>query len=174
MKKYGFSLLIIIFLWQVVGNVLYFSVEQMRIRKAIKTRMKSTLKESELATLSFTSTEFEQLLWIKENKEFRFNGHLYDVYRIKKQNGKIVCQCIDDIKETQLFASLDEDTYRGLNSSSSGKTLKYWFNQLRGMLPNPSSDLAFLNIEPHLKKLFFYIKSAYSSELKADSPPPIT
>jgi len=55
----------------------------------------------------FVAEEYgDKIVWEEENKEFSIEGVLYDVARIKKNDGKTFLYCINDKQEKQLLDGL--------------------------------------------------------------------
>ena len=55
----------------------------------------------------FVAEEFgDRIVWEEENKEFSIEGVLYDVARMKKNDGKTFLYCINDKQEKQLLDGL--------------------------------------------------------------------
>lgn len=48
----------------------------------------------------------DKIEWEEKGKEFFLNGELYDVARIKKEEGKTLLYCINDKKEKKLLDKL--------------------------------------------------------------------
>jgi hypothetical protein len=65
---------------------------------------KNTRKE----TLVLSKAEFANAKWTEENKEFSFNGQLYDIISISKTADKYIVLAYADKNETQLVRALND------------------------------------------------------------------
>jgi hypothetical protein len=52
---------------------------------------------------------------MKENKEFRYKGMMYDIVKSRKTDSTIEYYCINDIEETILFDQLDQKVQEQMN-----------------------------------------------------------
>lgn len=106
MLRLGAMGLLILVLSGTALNHVYFSVRKGQIHTDIKQQIKQSIPESDLHIVRFASNDSPK--WLKDQKEFKYNGHLYDVVKVKKdKNGNAIYYCIDDVKEELLFAHLD-------------------------------------------------------------------
>jgi len=72
--------------------------------------------EKDLVRISFQGTEKPD--WIREGKEFRHQGRMFDIVRSVREDGKTVFYCIDDRKESLLVAKMEKLLH---DSNSNGK-----------------------------------------------------
>lgn len=112
-----------------MGFVVFFEMEYLSVKKAVKRLMKNGVPIEERIQFQFSDEEIAKLTWIKPH-EFKLNGRFYDVLERKKVNGKTVFHCIDDKKETQLFKNLSADTYYNLSHGNSDEPLQIWLDFL--------------------------------------------
>jgi hypothetical protein len=125
------SLLLLVVVFQLVVVTAWFELSRREIRKEIKKTIKNGLSTQELRTFSFTEGQFKNLKWIKSN-EFQRNGRLYDVVKTSRTSeGKWILQCIDDIQERTLFASLGQMTANDLGSEQHETPLFYCVKMLQ-------------------------------------------
>jgi hypothetical protein len=98
---------LLVFLYNSVGYIAVFRLEQHRVRKEVKALLKSRIPESSLTVIRFSPSALEELEWI-EPHEFRYKGQMYDVVRRSTEaSGILVFHCINDKQEERLFANLD-------------------------------------------------------------------
>ena len=105
MKKLGPILLLIIFLFNTGGDYYLFRYMQFRWQKEIKRMIRQDLHEEDLSLISVNSFTVSELEWIKENREFRYRGELYDVVRKEISGNNIIYHCIKDTKEKELIGN---------------------------------------------------------------------
>lgn len=110
MKKSIIILILLPFLYLNIGFYPFFLLKQQIIKKEIKAKIKANLSKDELTEMVFDKATFKSLKWIDE-KEFSINNQMYDVVKIANlHNDSVFIQCIEDKKESLLFAQLDNLT----------------------------------------------------------------
>ena len=115
-------LLIAVMGWQVVGSV-PFLVERAQLRKEIKHRIKAGVPDEERVRFSFSMEGYDRLEWYERGKEFVLDGRMYDIVeRAEMQDGTVLLECIDDVQETMLFASLEQVVRGGMETNNTGRT----------------------------------------------------
>jgi len=73
----------------------------------------------------FVAEEFgDKIVWEEENKEFSIEGVLYDVARIKKNDGKTFLYCINDKQEKQLLDGLAKAVNANHGNKQENNTIK--------------------------------------------------
>lgn len=96
-----------------------FKYQQIIIRKEIKSYIKNGVPEEQ--RIIFIADELEadavHLTWI-HSKEFRYRGEMYDILDEKIIDGRTYYICIHDVKESGLFAKLDEMVDKGLQTNA--------------------------------------------------------
>jgi hypothetical protein len=106
------------------GVPIAFKFQQMRIRREIKSQIKTGLSRDQLHELSFSMAENAKLQWTEKNKEFRFNGEMFDVVSSETRGDTIYYYCINDKDEASLFANLGELVKKKLDDDcNSGKNI---------------------------------------------------
>jgi len=81
-------------------------------------KVRSNVPCEEITLLNFNETDFNSLEW-EHDKEFMYEGEMYDVVSINKTGqGIIQIRCINDKKETNLL----KDFYKQTQDNSSGST----------------------------------------------------
>lgn len=108
MKKSAAIFLLAIFLFNIVGYFLAFSVVKYQVRKEIKKQIKLGLPESELTFLHIAKSDEDELSWVESGKEFIYKDQMYDVVRVESKQDTTIYQCIKDTQEDALFAHLGD------------------------------------------------------------------
>ncbi len=67
-------------------------------RPAFQTQI-ATSKKEELKILTFDSKELAKINWVEVNKEFEFEGKMYDVAKIEKKGSGVLIYCDNDTLE---------------------------------------------------------------------------
>ena len=91
----------------------------------------------------------DKIVWEEANKEFSFEGTLYDVARIKKTDGKTFLYCINDKQEKQVLDNLA----KAVNANHGAKQE---INSIKSLLV----DLVCINDEE--QSTIFSVPSTYS------------
>jgi hypothetical protein len=108
MRKCISFILLVIFLFNVGGYYLWFSVKQNNVQKEIRNEIRKGLKESELTLIIVNINNQEGICWVKAGKEFRYKGDFYDVVKKKIKNQKLCYYCINDKKEQILISNFNK------------------------------------------------------------------
>jgi len=96
-------LLIIPYTMSVVG--VFSSYFTFYHRSAFQTHV-SSLNNQDLHVLVVSVSEFENIEWIENEKEFEYNGKMYDVAKIEHQGDKYQIYCENDFLEDLLITLL--------------------------------------------------------------------
>jgi len=105
MRKTFPLILTFIFLFNIGGYFLWFSIVQMSIKERIEQKIKSGLKEEDLSLIIVPINNKSGIQWIIGGKEFRYQGEMYDVVHSKIKGRQKYYYCINDHKEKQLIAN---------------------------------------------------------------------
>jgi hypothetical protein len=105
-KKLISILLLFVFWISSIGYFHVFRLMQSEIRHSIKSQLEQGVPEKDLVRISFQGTEKPD--WVREGKEFRHQGRMYDIVRSGCEDGKTVFYCIDDRKESLLVARMEK------------------------------------------------------------------
>jgi hypothetical protein len=124
LKRLLSHILLILFMFHSVGSTLVFLALQAQVRREVKQRIKEGLPPEQLQVLSFSLQEASALDWKKEGHEFRYQGMMYDVVRVKLEQNRVLYHCITDMQEEGLFEGLDELVQEYMTRSSKQKELK--------------------------------------------------
>lgn len=105
-------------LLQSAGSLVVFKLQQFHIRQEIKQQIKVGVSQDQLALIKIpkvleeqTNATFQRL----DEREIRYQGEMYDIVRSEEHGDTTWYYCIADVKETQLFANLDEIIERDIN-----------------------------------------------------------
>lgn len=136
MKITGIIVFIFLLIFQSTGYYLFLKIQQKHIRYEIKQQIKAGVPVEELVLLKISRStqenrrEFQYI----HSREFRYFGKMYDIIRQESHGETTWFYCINDEKETLLFARLDEQVKNEMkNLPGSGKEreqLLQWHNTL--------------------------------------------
>lgn len=104
-------------LLQLQGPWIIFKLQQQAIRSQIKQQLKTGVPAEDLVTLRIAraweekgNDRFQRI----HAGEFRFDGEMYDIVRTEVRGDTTYYTCIHDVRESGLFARLDEMTAESL------------------------------------------------------------
>jgi hypothetical protein len=126
-------------------------------------------KNSDL--LSLTTKEYKSIAWIGE-RDFVYNGNVYDCDGISAANGKINLSCHSDNEETNLKNSLSTNFDNGTKNAPASKSMKDFFK----VFPVFQNDFVAKDFSSTSSFSFDY--SVYNNQLpqsavlSLNSPPP--
>lgn len=116
--------LLLILLFQPLGYLVIFKIQQYQVRREIKQRLKAGVPEHKLLLLKIPraleeqpNSSFQRI----HSREFRYQGNMYDIIRQELHHDTTWYYCILDAKETGLFANLDEMVKRETAQNSRNK-----------------------------------------------------
>jgi hypothetical protein len=105
-KKLISILFLLIFWISTIGYFHIFKLIQADIRHGIKCRLEQGIPENDLIKVSFTGKEKPD--WVREGREFRVEGKIYDVVKSDAEEGKTTYYCLYDKKESRLVARMEK------------------------------------------------------------------
>lgn len=171
LKKICTIAILLIFVYQTGGYLIVAKVQQFQIRKEIKQRIKAGVPQNELSIITVSNSNRNQLKW-KHSREFRYLGVMYDVVRMEIIDTQTTAyHCVTDTQETILFAGLDDQVKRSMESKNkernnlSNKMVLY-FHFVSGLLLHPEKVLS-----SKIKVLLCFVLDAFPY-LETNVPPP--
>ena len=120
LKKLVSIFLVFLILYNMLGYIVVFKSYQYAIRKEVKNRIKDAIPENEFTVIRLTNDDVQngKKGFTKiDDKEFSLSGKLYDIVRSQVSGDTTIFYCINDSKEEQLFANLDEHVKRQMDTS---------------------------------------------------------
>lgn len=105
------SFLLVLMLLQPGAGWLIFKTQQYQIRQEIKHRIRTGLPDTALVLLKIPQAWEDgpqQVFQRIHEREFRFQGKMYDIVRREMHGDTTWYYCVSDEKETELFANLEE------------------------------------------------------------------
>ncbi len=90
------------------GFYAILSYERHEIREKVEQKLIKSLKKSELICIVADDKNSSKIEWERLEKEFRFEGNLYDVVYTENIFGVIHYYCLTDKDETKLEAKIDK------------------------------------------------------------------
>jgi len=155
------------------GHFGLFKVKQYKARKEIKAIIKAGVPDSLRVNfyLDEIQSDSKSFVWI-HSKEFRYQGQMYDVVSEFEENGRVVLSCIHDVKESGLFADLDQMIAKQMNADSQHQNSRQQWIKLFQSLFYSQNQNASQNYQEHQKHTFFIWVNFLSVSFNPESPPP--
>ena len=98
--------LLLFFLADAVGCILFLFVDWYEIKKEMTHLLGSKDLDSKAVTLTFDTKEWAKVQWIEKDREFLHEGKLYDIISSEKVNHKTKIRCIADEREASFFQTM--------------------------------------------------------------------
>ena len=102
MRKFLSISLFALLLLNLFGFYIAFVIKQGDVQKEMEALTNAPVHTAP-AFISFSKNDFANIIWLRDKKEFRFNGKLYDVSRIEILKDEVKLFVIDDLAETKLI-----------------------------------------------------------------------
>lgn len=173
MKKVIVYIIVIIFTFNLAGYYIGFIFLKYSIHYEVKKMILNNIDEKQITLIKLHKDDRKGPDFkMYEENEFRYKGSFYDIVRSKTINDTIYYYCINDKKESALFAKYEKyvNNNKDLTSSMRKKTkniLKYIIKDLFVKIPG---KLVFSN---SLKRQFVNICFFYTGYITGiQSPPP--
>ena len=106
-----FAIVLIVAAMQPLGTLVVLEMQRGEVRREIKQRLKAGVPEEALVHFTFPKdiesrpgSGFQRI----HSREFRYRGDMYDIVRTEDLGDSVRYACIHDVKESRLFANLDE------------------------------------------------------------------
>jgi hypothetical protein len=176
MLKKPFSVLLLAaVIFNMTGFFIVFKIEQSIVRKNIKRQIKAGVPNSELHSFSMSMSDYDNLEWVKAEKEFKINNSMYDVVKSSKFKDSITLFCINDKQEEELFERLDQAVQNQMEreSNAPNSPLNKGIKFLKLVYKIPKSEINLIGQPPFNQNYRTLVPHSYSSPfLEKDAPPP--
>ncbi len=100
----------ILLLFNAAGYLLIFKIQQAIIQCRVSYEIENYSNNDNLELIIVNIIDLRdgnsKFNWIKEGKEFRYNGKMYDVVQSKEANGKLFLYCRNDFEEEELLNNI--------------------------------------------------------------------
>ncbi len=123
------------------GFYAILSFEHEEIREKVEQKLIKSLNKSELVCVVDNDKNFPKIEWERPEKEFRFEGNLYDVVYKEKAFEVTYYYCLSDKDETILEAKIDkllENETKHLPLGSQSKSMLNFLSEPSTIHQNPT------------------------------------
>lgn len=156
MKTLLSLIIFVTFFIKIGGYYTYLMMERHNIREEIEHKLKYAIPQSTLKCIIANPENITKIEWRRTQKEFKFEGELYDIVSVEIHKGITYYFCINDHAETLLEAKIDN-------------LLKYKTDHLP--LSNHAKHFLNLLLEPiTIHKNPFYIFEYFAAEYQSNFP----
>ncbi len=98
--------LLVFFLADAIGCILFLFVDRYEIKKEMTHFLDSKDLKDKVVTLTFDKKELTKVQWIEKDHEFLYEGKLYDIISSQEENDKTKIRCVADEREASLFQTM--------------------------------------------------------------------
>ena len=125
-RKLFFMFIAILLLFQIAGQYPMFKIRQNEIHKAIRNQIAQNTPNQFLDKITVDFQDIAKIKWEKKDKEFWYQGQMYDVVRFEKTDKSIAYYCIKDTKETKLVTDFKQEITNQTNSKTKKENILSW------------------------------------------------
>ena len=129
MKKTLSVIIILLLLFNTLGFELLFSFILVQCKEDASQEMKILGEKNELQMLRIEKKDASGLIRLND-REIKYHGELFDVYKEEKTGSAILIYCYQDKKEQKLFDELQEIVKEDKNNSTKKSAAKFVLNNL--------------------------------------------
>ena len=90
------------------GYFAFLTIQQLIFREESREKILQHLPTNKLTKLSFSDQDFQEIDWEEVDKEFYYEGSLYDVVKIGFEQKNHIIFCIADKNETEIYSELQQ------------------------------------------------------------------
>jgi hypothetical protein len=118
----------VLFIAPFYGTYFYLSLQQKAIQEAVKRKLKEGILENELVRLSFSKKEIPSLLKWEHDKEFEYNGQMYDVVEVADIGDSLQYLCWWDKAETATKKNKQKLLHAKIDTSNPANHFPFTFS----------------------------------------------
>lgn len=171
--RYLYAGLTFVFIGFVASVFIFLESERFAVQHEVQTEIKKSVPPEALDLLVFHKNEVNTTLNWKHDKEFEFNGEMFDVIYEQVNGDSVYYWCWADHEESALNKQMDQWVHFLLNGSSHSKdrqaTINYFLHHL--FTAQTSSSLS-LMLDSNCKAPHLYHPGANQFHQEPQSPPP--
>ncbi len=131
------------------------------------------LPEAILEKVTITPENEKLLVWEKANKEFWYQGKLYDIVKVATTSKSTIYYCLQDTKETQVVKSFEQQKQTDSNANS---ILQWEFAKKIAYIPTytytQATEKPFLLLPLYLSVFYSSYQNLYKSQLLSEKKEP--
>jgi hypothetical protein len=148
------------------------ALQKHAIKEGVEARLRQGMEAADLTVLAFSKKEAAQVLEWEHEREFEYQGEMYDVVQTESRGDSLFYTCFHDHAETALNRQLDQWLAQWLRHSPAqqqqGERLLCFFRSLFFMPTATLNPVAF----GENRQLFYYQMPAGQAAEPLSTPPP--
>lgn len=171
MRKTVSVILLLVFIFQSIGCLMIFKLQQLQVRHNVKHHILSTLANDELTLIKLPLNKDKSAnrsYRFVNSDELRYAGNMYDIVRTETHGEETWYYCYSDKKETRVLAQLNDFVKNRMANDTQKKKQRENFQQLLNAL-FPVSRQQYSLVDTFLS----FLDTRYSFHLKTWSAPPL-
>lgn len=176
MKRTLSIIFLLVFIYNIAGFFVVFKIEQYAAKDEMKAYISQNPANAELEKIVISNEVMDSrasgFRMFDDNKEFTFNGKLYDIIKSTSDGKFTTFYCLNDKNEERIISNLYEHVQRNTdqNIPSRDNAMKLIKNIIKEALPNEYSSLCNVPFkEIHFTTVFTDLPQNY---IPVASPPP--
>jgi hypothetical protein len=118
----------VLFIAPFYGTYLYLSLQQKVIQEAVQRKLEEGIPSNELVKLTFFKKEIPNLLKWEHDKEFEYNGQMYDVVEVTDVGDSLQYLCWWDKAETATKKNKQKLLHARIDTSNPEKLIPFTFS----------------------------------------------
>jgi len=127
-KKIFPYLFLVVFVAPFWGMYFYLTIQQKYIKEGVKNKIEEGIPKNELVKLTFSTSEIDKVLRWEHDKEFEYNGQMYDVVEVTDVGDSLQYLCWWDKAETATKKNKQKLLHAGIDTSNPKKHISFTFS----------------------------------------------
>lgn len=128
MKKIFPFLFLVTFVAPFWGTYFYLTIQQKYIKEGVQNKIEEGIPINEMVKLTFSKSEIDKVLRWEHDKEFQYNGQMYDIIEVLNQGDSIQYICWWDKAETATKENMQKLISEEINKSKPSKHKPFNFS----------------------------------------------
>ena len=177
LQRLVYTAILALFLLQIVGYLPVFKFKQWDIRRKMELMIKENVLNEAVHIITISDDNKTKLHWERADKEFWFDGNLYDIVRSETKGNTTIYYCLNDVKETHLTLNYAETLKNHVNApNTEGGALTDYLQKIFKIYvpitPNYWDDYVEIGVAKRLKMPTTYRCAYTSRHFNLIDPPP--
>jgi hypothetical protein len=118
----------VLFIAPFYGTYFYLSLQQKVIQEAVQRKLEEGIPSNELVKLTFSTSEINKVLRWEHDKEFEYNGQMYDVVEVTDVGDSLQYLCWWDKAETATKKNKQKLLHARIDTSNPEKHIPFTFS----------------------------------------------
>ncbi|MBK9983043.1 MAG: hypothetical protein IPP15_11575 [Saprospiraceae bacterium] len=173
MKRNFYSLsLLTLFIANTIGGISILCLHHFRINEYVESIIHNGNYHIPLDEVVIAPHDADKLIWLKDNLEFNYQGHMYDIVCTDVKNDTMIYHCINDKTEEGLIheiANNDNHPFPGQHQDS--RIVLQFFKIISEIVIAPSAN-SIKVADENLRSFFSYNTIFYPVYLSLSCEPP--